>query len=466
LLKDIKGEEKYASEFLLPKHFVMAMDGFHLFDNGKYRPAVNLLSDPSVDVDWVVHIIDNLYSSKHYKEAFKFIQGQQSSVTKEFAAAVLPVYAKIEFGMAFKFLRQNASFLAPEALEIILKEAFHAPKPRKTYVSALLASNLLREEEDTLVHYCRTSSDPFTTDFLLVYFTQKSKYTDALTMFEQIRGKDTKMHRMVDHINNFLPPLQRQLTEVTADEYVTEDRFAQAEEQVAEEVEMAISEKEDEELSQSENMVLDTALESAIEQEDTSIDVDSTPAPVVSSIPAPVAVPERVVNTPVSAGNTPVLSIISTPISKTSRPLTPQLKSLNSPSSPFAQPPSLPLLKPSKSSTPQKIESPMQPQIKLLQTPVVASGLPEQARFSPVQTAPQIPHSPALQMHSFTSPRISNKLTADIETVQTIASPMPVTGPPLVSNSPFLAKKPPATPVQTIKKTERRKARLGTVFSS
>ena len=129
--------EKYASTFDLSRPFKLAIDGFWAMDNGKFKEAIQFLSDPSVDLDdspetcleWPRKIIESLFASKALKEGFQFVQSTKPALWSQSAiSGVLQVLVSNSILSALEFCRQFCKHDIQESLNLVFSQVFSNTK--------------------------------------------------------------------------------------------------------------------------------------------------------------------------------------------------------------------------------------------------------------------------------------------------------------------------------------------------
>ncbi|KAJ1330113.1 hypothetical protein BSLG_009697 [Batrachochytrium salamandrivorans] len=161
---------------LLPKHCVI---------------GALLLSDPSIELDWVSKVLKTLVKQKEF------------------------YYIHI-LTEALSFQRKNSAIFPRQTLfENLVHHAFsnsETPKCLKYLTSALL----LPMEEACLISMCRSGKTVLHHDFLIAYFLNRSRYGEAIQLYDEIFGNRVNLHdaksaarcSMIENIRLVVPQVQ------------------------------------------------------------------------------------------------------------------------------------------------------------------------------------------------------------------------------------------------------------------
>lgn len=198
-------ETDYSKSYMIPSHYLKAIAGYHNFDKGLYSKAIELLTDPAVDADWSADIIRTLTECNQHKLALKFISSQSSTRSAECCSAVLPVLCKSDFLSALNFIRDREAELPSNSFLVLLRECFSPP--RKPYIFTLLYTTLTPEEEANLDTYCKNSSAVICKDFIISYYTTRSKYADAIRAFGDMKSSSQRL--IMKNLSSCIIPSQR-----------------------------------------------------------------------------------------------------------------------------------------------------------------------------------------------------------------------------------------------------------------
>ncbi|KAJ3261711.1 Protein ELYS [Boothiomyces macroporosus] len=226
--------EAYVKYYGLAKSFVYGVNGFWDFDNGKFQvdclntqDAIKFLSDPSVDLsdnpekpcNWIEKIITNLYRQERFKLALDFIQASSISLwSDDIIDAVHQIYCKVDILGALEFQKAysvDISISMPAILDQVFNE--HSP----VLMDQLVKAPLLPLEESCLIDYCSKSNRVQPKKFLLVFFIQRGRYTEAVEAYKKIfldipsPIEDEQIDNMIKNVELALPPLQRTIVSQT-----------------------------------------------------------------------------------------------------------------------------------------------------------------------------------------------------------------------------------------------------------
>jgi hypothetical protein len=209
--------DKFVKEFGLSKPFVYAVNGFWALDNGNFSDAVRCLSDPSVNLEdapdvkfgWNEKILESFLINDRVEEALRFIHTTSLSLWSErIVSLILKVFCKSSILEAIKFQRKFAGKSAVSYLESIFNHVF-LPSPDPKSTKLLLGASLVPFEEKCLVNYCEASNSEFCHEFLVTYYIQQGRYTEALQANEKLckNNRNPDKLRLLHDISGMLPPV-------------------------------------------------------------------------------------------------------------------------------------------------------------------------------------------------------------------------------------------------------------------
>jgi hypothetical protein len=209
--------EKFIQEFGLSKPFVYAVNGFWALDNGNFSDAVRCLSDPSVNLEdapdvkfgWNEKILESFLLNDRMDEALRFIHTTcLGHWSENIVSLILRVLCKANVFEAIRFQRRFAGRSAVSYLETLFDHVF-LPSPDSKCANSLLGASLIPFEEKCLVNYCESSRSEFCHEFLVAFYVQQGRYTEALQVNERLCKKTVNPEkiRLMHDISAMLPPV-------------------------------------------------------------------------------------------------------------------------------------------------------------------------------------------------------------------------------------------------------------------
>ncbi|KAJ2828156.1 hypothetical protein IWW50_001531 [Coemansia erecta] len=233
---------RYASEVLLPRHFVYLMRGYWLLDHAQVAAGMPYLADPSVVADWAPKILQAAVSAGYYPDAMSFLDSATALTPPRLdeqptsAPAVMDVLLRCDFSRAFLFQRRHAQELRRALLAQLFSFALSAQSRRAT-VDQLAMLPFDGAEEAALAAHCLDAdvAAPHARDFLALHYVNCGRYAEAIRLFKSIakreegealtgvqRKKRDERLAMVRNLQMLLPEAQRGV----ADELETMDEGA------------------------------------------------------------------------------------------------------------------------------------------------------------------------------------------------------------------------------------------------
>jgi hypothetical protein len=220
--------ENFSKYVGLSRPFVLAMRGFWELDNQNHEQAISYLCDPSVDLDdppefefkWNEKIIKCLSISNKPLLISKFINTTMPALwSVEISESVFDCLLKSSITAAIEFCRSRLKL--ENCFKVILDSCFF-PSIDSNRIKQLIRVPLQRNEEAIIVNYCQSSKSEFCHDFLLTFFIQRGRYTEALKMNDILfknrnnSVKDKQRLNLMNNVSKLLPPIIRNMFDLGA----------------------------------------------------------------------------------------------------------------------------------------------------------------------------------------------------------------------------------------------------------
>ncbi|KAJ1343131.1 hypothetical protein BSLG_002157 [Batrachochytrium salamandrivorans] len=208
---------EYARMWGISDPFLTSIRGYWEMDHDRFQIGALLLSDPSIELDWVSKVLKTLVKQKEYQSAYNFLERASPSAWLPADIEMhMEVLLHTHFDEALSFQRKNSAIFPRQTLfENLVHHAFsnsETPKCLKYLTSALL----LPMEEACLISMCRSGKTVLHHDFLIAYFLNRSRYGEAIQLYDEIFGNRVNLHdaksaarcSMIENIRLVVPQVQ------------------------------------------------------------------------------------------------------------------------------------------------------------------------------------------------------------------------------------------------------------------
>ncbi|KAJ3044307.1 hypothetical protein HDV00_002627 [Rhizophlyctis rosea] len=172
-------ESSFVNECMIHQSYYHATKGYWCMDHGRFKEAVQYLTQPSVNNDWPNQVLLTLRDNGEWAEAARFLE-----IVQPAAESVEDIAIQMDILLRTDIQRSNA-------------------------LTSLLNSNFSSEEERFVIQYCRKSTNPMAKEFLAIYLMNRGQYGEMVSFFSSSGGQMSgPSGRIISNIRMVLPGVQ------------------------------------------------------------------------------------------------------------------------------------------------------------------------------------------------------------------------------------------------------------------